>query len=61
MVTSELTGEVNRGVISISSVLETGPLYRVGPTRRYTEKEDQSFWTFLTSDLFFLLISGLLV
>jgi len=29
--------------------------------RHYAEEEDQSFRTFLTSDLFFLLISGLLV
>ena len=27
----------------------------------YAEEEDQSFWTFRTSDLFFLLISGMLV
>ena len=36
MVPSELTGEVSMGVISISSVLEMGPLYRPGPTRRYS-------------------------
>jgi hypothetical protein len=35
MVPSELTGEVNMGVISISSVLEMGPLYRPRLTRGY--------------------------
>ena len=33
MVPSELTGEVSMGVISISSVLEKGPLYCPGQTR----------------------------
>jgi hypothetical protein len=35
MAPSELTGEASMVFFSISSLLETGPLYRPEPTRRY--------------------------
>ncbi len=44
----------------VSVEADTGQLREVRHCP-YAEEEDQSFRTFLTSDLFFLLISGLLV